>query len=117
MLTVTARWLFPVSRPPLEAGTITLERGRIHTVAPHGWRRADLDLGHAALLPGLVNAHTHLDLSGLRGMVPPTADFVGWLRAVVEHRRNTTPEQVEADVRAGLAESVAHGTTLVGDIS
>src|SRR5207237_1291682 len=64
-----------------------------------------------------VNAHTHLDLSGLRGRVPPTTDFTAWLRAVIHHRRAQSPPQVEADIRAGLAETLACGTTLIGDIS
>jgi cytosine/adenosine deaminase-related metal-dependent hydrolase len=76
-----------------------------------------MDLGNAAVLPGLVNAHTHLDLSGLRGHCPPTADFTDWLRAVIRHRRSRTPEQVQADIREGLAECLRFGTTLVGDIS
>jgi cytosine/adenosine deaminase-related metal-dependent hydrolase len=90
---------------------------RLVAVLPHGQRTPDLDLGNAAILPGLVNAHTHLDLSGLRGRCPPGEDFTDWLRAVVHHRRTQTLEQVSADVRAGLAESLACGTTLLGDIA
>jgi cytosine/adenosine deaminase-related metal-dependent hydrolase len=115
--TVTARLVFPVEQPPLERGTVTVRDGRILAVGPHGRHTPDLDCGDAALLPGLVNAHTHLDLSGMRGLAPPTPDFIGWLRRVIAHRRVRTPEQVRADVRAGLAESLRHGTTLLGDIS
>jgi cytosine/adenosine deaminase-related metal-dependent hydrolase len=86
-------------------------------VKPHGQRAADIDLGNVAVLPGMVNAHTHLDLTGLRGKVPPTADFTAWLRAVIRHRRELTPDQVHQDVQTGLAESLAAGTTLLGDIS
>ena len=114
---MTARWVFPVEGPPLARGTVTICGERITAVQPHGRRTADLDLGNAAVLPGLVNAHTHLDLSGLRGRTPPTQDFTAWLRSVVRHRRQLTPSQVEADTRAGLAESLVHGTTLLGDIS
>jgi aminodeoxyfutalosine deaminase len=117
MLTLTARWLFPVSRPPLSGGTITIEGDRIIAVESSGRRRADLDLGDVALLPGLVNAHTHLDLSGLRGKCPPTRVFPDWLRSVVAARRNIAPEQREDNIRMGLAECLRTGTTLVGDIS
>lgn len=116
-LTLTARWVFPVTRPPLERGTVTVAGERIVTVEPHGTRAADLDLGNAAILPGLVNAHTHLDLSGLRGALPPGDDFPVWLRGVIAYRRSLSPEQVEANIRAGLAESLRHGTTLLGDIT
>jgi aminodeoxyfutalosine deaminase len=116
-LTLTARWVFPVSSPPLERGTITVRDGKIAAVDASGTRLADVDLGNCALIPGLVNAHTHLDLSGLRGRVPPTPDLTNWLRAIVARRRQQAPEQVDADIRAGLAEALRHGTTLIGDIS
>jgi aminodeoxyfutalosine deaminase len=115
--TLSARWTFPVGQPPLERGTVTIQNDRILAVEPRGRRAADVDLGNAAILPGLVNAHTHLDLTGLRGKVPPGADFTAWLRAVIRHRRGLSPQQVHQDVQAGLAESVAAGTTLLGDIA
>jgi cytosine/adenosine deaminase-related metal-dependent hydrolase len=115
--TVTARWVFPVSGPPLERGTVTVAGERIAAVEPVGRRRPDLDLGDTAILPGFVNAHVHLDLSGLRGLAPPTPDFTAWLRRVIAHRRTRTPEQVRDAVRAGLAESLRFGTTLLGDVS
>ena len=117
MWTLTARWIFPVDGPPLERGTVTLDAESIVAVEPHGERAADVDLGESAVLPGLVNAHTHLDLSGMRGLAPPSLDFTGWLRQVIAHRRQRVPEQVRADIRTGLAECIRFGTTLVGDIS
>jgi cytosine/adenosine deaminase-related metal-dependent hydrolase len=66
-----------------------------------------------------VNPHTHLDLSGARGLIPPTDPdhFTDWLRGVIAYRRSRTPEQVQADIRAGLAECLRFGTTLLGDIT
>lgn len=116
-LVVSARWVIPVDGPALAHGTVAMGGGRILAVEPHGRRSADVDLGDAAILPGLVNAHTHLDLSGLRGRVPPSPDFTAWLRAVIEHRHGLTTTAIEADVSTGVAESLAAGTTLVGDIS
>ena len=118
MPTFTARSVFPVSGPPLARGTVTVEGDRITAVRPHGERTADTDFGNAAIIPGLVNAHTHLDLSAARGAVPPTpADqFTDWLRAVVAFRRQSLTPVADA-VRAGLAESLRFGTTLLGDIS
>lgn len=115
--TLTARWVFPVSGPPLAEGVVTIAGERIVSVEPRAKQAIDVDLGEVAVLPGLVNAHTHLDLSGLRGQCPPSSDFTGWLRQVIAHRRGTTPEQIEVDIRGGLAESLRHGTTLLGDIS
>jgi aminodeoxyfutalosine deaminase len=115
--TLTARWVFPVSGPPLEHGTVTITGDRITAVNARGACSADVDLGNVAVLPGLVNAHTHLDLTGLRGQAPPSPDFTSWLRQVIAHRRGRTAEQVNDDVRAGLAECLRFGTTLLGDIS
>lgn len=112
-----ARWLFPVAQPPQEGGVITIRGERIEAITARPERPPDFDLGNVAVLPGLVNAHTHLDLSGLRGQLPPGNDFTAWLRGVIQHRRSLTPLQVEAAIRAGLTESLAHGTTLVGDIA
>jgi cytosine/adenosine deaminase-related metal-dependent hydrolase len=116
-LTLTARFVFPIEKPPLAGGSVTIERDKIVAVEPHGVRRPDIDLGDAAILPGFVNAHTHLDLSGLRGMTPPTTDFVGWLRQVIAQRREQKPDQIQADIQLGLDESVSFGTTLIGDIA
>ncbi len=113
--TLTARWVFPIDRPPLENGTVTILGDRIAAI--NGASPPTVDLGNVAVLPGFVNAHTHLDLTGLRGQAPPTPDFTAWLRQVIAHRRGRTPEQVQADVRAGLSECLRFGTTLLGDIS
>jgi cytosine/adenosine deaminase-related metal-dependent hydrolase len=115
--TLTARWVFPVEGPPLHHGTVTVRGDRIAAVEPRGCRTADLNLGNRAVLPGLVNAHTHLDLTGLRDRCPPTSDIVAWLRQVIAHRRAASPTRLQADIRAGLAESLRYGTTLLGDIA
>lgn len=116
-ITYTARMIFPIDAPPLERGTITLCLNRVNAVEPHGTRKPDIDLGNVAILPGFVNAHTHLDLSGARGLCPPTPDFTQWLRQVIAFRRSRTPEQVQADIAAGLAECLRFGTTVIGDIA
>jgi cytosine/adenosine deaminase-related metal-dependent hydrolase len=101
----------------MEGGQITIHEGRIQEIGQVRFERADFDLGDVAILPGLVNAHTHLDLSGMKGMVGPGRSFVDWLREVVEHRRGLSPEQTANDIQVGITESVRHGVTLVGDIS
>ena len=114
---LTARWLFPIDAPPMERGTITIAADKIIAVEPHGTRTPDVDLGNVAILPGFVNAHTHLDLTGARGQCPPTPDFTQWLRSVIAFRRSRAPEEVQADIAAGIAECLRFGTTLIGDIA
>jgi cytosine/adenosine deaminase-related metal-dependent hydrolase len=114
---LTARWVLPIDQPPLEGGVIVIRGERIATVEPHSTRSIDIDLGNVVVLPGLVNAHTHLDLSGMRGLAPPSPDFTGWLRQVIAHRRGSSAQQTRAAIEAGLSESLRYGTTLIGDIS
>lgn len=115
--TLTARWIIPVGRESLEEGSVTIAGDRILAVEAHGRRTPDIDLGNVAVLPGLVNAHTHLDLGSLSKPIPFTGDFTAWLRAVVEHRRGLPAEQVRSAIAAGLDESLRHGVTLLADVS
>ena len=129
MIRYHASWILPIIEPPIADGWIVADRGRIVAYGAYGavTRRApshaetgEVDLGHVAVLPGLVNAHTHLELSYLRDEVPPASAFVTWIRDVMAARRRqpslTSPHILEAMDRA-IAESVALGTGLVGDIS
>lgn len=116
-LSLTARWIFPVASPPLPGGIVVIDGERIVAVEPHGTRTADLDLGNVAIIPGLVNAHTHLDLTSMHGIAPPRLPLPDWLSDVIEYRRTTTPEETLASIRVGLEECIRTGTTLVGDIS
>ena len=117
--TYTARWILPVAGPPLERGTITVRGDKIESVDPAGARSTDEDFGEAIIIPGLVNAHTHLDLSGAAGRTVPVPGeaFPTWLTRVIGFRQSRTPEQVDADIRLGLGESLRAGVTLVGDIA
>ena len=74
-----AAWLLPISQPPIRDAWLRTERGRIVAFGhsrPGDFTASDeIDLGNVAVLPGLVNAHTHLELSWMRGRVPATDDF------------------------------------------
>lgn len=112
----TARWVLPRDRPPVPGGIVVVANGQTVAIEPRG-SRAAVDLGDAALLPGFVNAHTHLDLCGMAGLAPPGPDLPGWLRQVIGHRRSRPAETIADDIRHGIAECLRWGTTLVGDIS
>lgn len=114
---LTARWIMPVAGPPLKDGIVAVCGQTITAVEAHGLRTPDIDFGNVAIIPGLVNAHTHLDLSGLRGKVPAGADFIGWLKQIIAHRRTQTIQQIDAAIQLGLSESLNYGTTLICDIA
>jgi cytosine/adenosine deaminase-related metal-dependent hydrolase len=113
--TIRARWVFPVDAPPIADGRVTVHGERIVRVAADG--PPDLDVGNAALLPGFVNAHTHLDLGMLHGKCPPTPDLPAWLRCVIAGRMAASAEQVQQAIADGITACVRSGTTLLGDIS
>jgi cytosine/adenosine deaminase-related metal-dependent hydrolase len=117
-----ARWVFPVSRPPIRDGALAIRGGEIlgvgkgaRLLAAHpGMPR--LDLGDAALLPGLVNCHTHLELSG-PPLEAPEGCFARWLIAVIERRRQQSPAAEVAQTEASARRLLAGGTTAVGEVS
>ena len=116
-----AAWILPISEPPIRDGWIAIDGGRIVALGDRKTASsADVDLGQVAVMPGLVNAHTHLELSYLRDSVPAAATFVQWVRGVMAARRqqpdSRAPEILEAIDRS-IGEAVECGTAVVGDIS
>jgi len=118
-----AAWVCPIAAPPRADGWVHVVDGRIAAVgdgheAPPAGRV--LDLGSVALLPGLVNAHTHLELSWLRGRVPPSPDFLDWVGRLMALRRSferADDAAVMARVEDAVAEMRASGTVAVGDVA
>lgn len=122
MIRYHASWVLPIADPPIKDGWVAVDRGRVVALGRAGRDHpgARHDLGSVAILPGLVNAHTHLELSYLRDQMPPSREFVAWIRAVVAARRqrpDPSALEVMEGVEAGIAEAVRCGTALVGDIS
>ena len=125
MLVVRSRWLLPIADRPLLNGWVALDRGRVVAVGragaslPLAGDAPLVDLGPFAVLPALVNAHTHLELSWMRGLVPRASRFTDWVSAMLERRFGAPPpiEHVRAAIDQALAELRASGTGLVGDTS
>ncbi|HEY1387976.1 MAG TPA: hypothetical protein VGF38_05480, partial [Ktedonobacterales bacterium] len=94
----TARQVFPVSAPPIAEGAVAVEGGRIVAIATAAALRERypgarvVDLGKHALLPGLVNAHTHLELTHHAGHVPDNLPMIEWIYPLVSYSRTRTPE-------------------------
>lgn len=113
----------PIAGPPIRDGWVTIDRDRVVALGRRAAaepRVREVDLGASAILPGLVNAHTHLELSHLRRRVPPSSEFVPWVRDVIRAQRQQADpggSEVLEGVRAGIREAVASGTALVGDVT
>lgn len=104
---------------PLPGATITVDAGRIVAVGDEPAAEA-ADLGAVAVLPALVNAHTHIELSYLQGAVPPAPSFLDWIRPLMAARRGypdpADPRILDAARRAIDAARRA-GTGVIGDVT
>ena len=128
MIRYHAAWVLPIAEPAIRNGWIAVDRDRIvaygspNPAGRHGFADGahEIDLGDVVVLPGLCNAHTHLELSYLRDEVPPASELVTWIRGVMAARRQR-PDPADREildaVDRAVDESVACGTAIVGDIS
>jgi cytosine/adenosine deaminase-related metal-dependent hydrolase len=131
-----AAWILPIATPPVRRGWVSTGGGRVVGVAafagesPPAFGAPDaldagtqediaietIDLGDVAILPGLVNAHTHLELSWMRGRIPPSDSMPAWASRLMALRRDQ-----EIDPQRPIAEAIrdvrAAGTALVGDVT
>jgi cytosine/adenosine deaminase-related metal-dependent hydrolase len=115
-----ARWVLPIEQAPLEGGWIEVADGRVVRLGRGTPPAPAADLGDVAILPGLVNAHTHLELSWMAGRVPPSASMADWIRTLLRTRREGPPggeDAAEAAMRAAATAMARTGTVLAGDVS
>ena len=115
--TLSARWVVPIDGPPLEWGQVHIEGEKITGVSKAGTVDVDENLGEVILLPGLVNAHTHLDLTGFPQEKKDGSNFLEWIDSVIAHRMSTTPLQMQEHIQKGIDQSLKAGVCLIGDIS
>jgi cytosine/adenosine deaminase-related metal-dependent hydrolase len=118
-----AAWILPIGAPPIRDGWIAIEDGRIVDLGGPDRQPAEdpaieKEFARQVILPGLVNAHTHLELSYLRGRVPASTSLVSWVRHLMAERRarsDASPEILDG-LQSAIVEAKASGTALVGDI-
>ena len=120
---MSARWVLPMTGPPVREGAVAVGGdGSVLGVGPRADVRAAFPgapetRADGALLPGLVNAHAHLELSAV-GMVPGGDGVVGWTRRLAARLAETpaAPAQVDAAALAAARAARAFGTAAVGDV-
>src|SRR6266478_7736597 len=76
-----------------------------------------VDLGEQALLPGLINAHCHLDYTCLRGKIPPQKTFADWIRAINAEKAKLSQKDYLSSINEGFAEAKRFGTTTVANLT
>ena len=112
-----AQWVVPITGPPVRDGAVAVRDGRFTYVGP--WSDAPTgevrDLGSALLVPGLVNAHTHLELTAMRGFLEDLP-FPEWI-ARLQRAKTTvlTPESMLDSAKLGIAEGLLAGITTFAD--
>jgi 5-methylthioadenosine/S-adenosylhomocysteine deaminase len=121
MKILAARWVLPVSSPPIEHGAVAYNDDLITAVGTLTGLEAQFpdasiqDLGEAAILPGLVNLHTHLELTVFRGRLEMPG-FFDWIIELVRLKREAlTPEDIRLSALLGCVESIRAGITTVAD--
>src|SRR5258705_4086777 len=123
-LIYSASWLLPISSPPIDDGAIAIEGQTILDVGPLSEVEAafpDAPITHfrgSAILPGFVNAHSHLELTVMRGFLEnEESDFFAWLRKLTVARLAMTDEDLFVSSTCGAIEAARAGITCLGDSS
>jgi cytosine/adenosine deaminase-related metal-dependent hydrolase len=125
-----ARWVFPVSSPPIRDGVVAVDGDRIVDLGPAANGRTQgreaaplvsplhgsiISLGDSILLPGLVNAHAHLEHSALKGLTTPQRPFTDWVKEVTRENASLTKGDIRSGVSRGIEALIRGGTTIVAD--
>ena len=119
---IRARTVVTMDGPPIENGAIVVSGNRIVDVGKLDevkTRNAGevIDLGEQALMPGLINAHCHLDYTCLRGKIPPQKSFADWVRAINAEKATFSPKDYIASINDGFAEAKRFGTTKIANLT
>lgn len=123
MKILAAAYVLPITSAPISGGAIAFYGSEIAAVGPCNELRSQFpsaeleDLGNAAILPGFVNCHSHLELTSMRGSLDDVEhDFRSWLLKLNRLRAGLSDEEILASAVAGAAEGAQAGVTCFGDI-
>jgi cytosine/adenosine deaminase-related metal-dependent hydrolase len=117
-----ARILAPISGPPVADGVVSIAGDRLLWAGPRQELPAsarttpEVDLGDVLLMPGLINAHAHLDYTDLAGVIPPPKGFTEWIQAMVASKADWNIERFRASWLRGAEMLVRTGTTTALDV-
>jgi cytosine/adenosine deaminase-related metal-dependent hydrolase len=119
---LTSDWVVPISSPPIAGGAVLSAGGEIVDVGPAAQLRARYpnqrvcEYQGCALLPGFVNAHTHLDYSAFQGF-PASRGFLRWIIRLTRARRRLSIQDLAASALWGAHECLRYGVTSIADTS
>jgi len=123
MKLLIANYVLPIAAPPIEQGAVVIQGSEIVAVGKHQeiiqqFPDAEVeDLGDAAILPGFVNCHSHLEITSMRGALDNVEhDFSAWLLKVNDLRAGLSDDDICKAAVAGAVEGMHAGVTCFGDI-
>jgi aminodeoxyfutalosine deaminase len=120
---IRARVVVTMDGPPIENGAVVVSEdrivdlGRFSEISARHAGEEIVDLGEQALLPGLINAHCHLDYTCLRGKIPRQKSFTDWIRAINAEKAKLSPEDYVRSINEGFAEAKRFGTTTIANLT
>ena len=117
-----ARTVVTMNGAPIENGAVAISGQQITDVGNFAEVKARnageiIDLGEQALLPGLINAHCHLDYTCLRGKIAPQKSFTDWIRAINAEKAGLSNDDYCASINAGSVEAKKFGTTTIANLT
>jgi cytosine/adenosine deaminase-related metal-dependent hydrolase len=119
---IRARTILTMDGASIENGAVAVSEhrivdvGRFDQIETRNWGEI-IDFGEQALLPGLINAHCHLDYTCLRGKIPPQKSFADWVRTINTEKATLTPDDYVASINKGFAEAKRFGTTTIANLT
>jgi len=114
---LSADWVLPIEGPPIEDGAVAIDDGRIAAVGTRDELGAGTHYDDAVLLPGFVNAHSHIEYAVYAGFGDSLTDFAEWIRLHTERKRRIGWEDYVDIARLGAAECLRSGIATIGDCS
>jgi cytosine/adenosine deaminase-related metal-dependent hydrolase len=119
---IRARTVVTMDGAPIENGAVAISKNRIADVGKFDEIKTRnpgeiVDLGEQALLPGLINAHCHLDYTCLRRKIPPQKSFADWIRAINAEKAKLSPKDYLASINEGFAEAKRFGTKTIANLT
>ncbi len=125
MIIVRAKYLITNPENCIEDGAVAVEGTKIQRVGTFEQVKTHttsgnikvIDLGNAVLLPGLINMHTHLDLTNMKSRIKPTSNFTHWVFQLIGARIRWKDDDYISSLEKGIQFCLEAGTTTVADIA